>query len=578
MAISTTIKPVIVLGAGPVGMSAALELGRCNIPVIIIERNRSTSIHPKTRNYNTRTMEIARGWGTQVYEDLRQLDLPPQWKSTIRFLSKITGFETGFIESKGFMGAGPLLSPVNSVLSSQDKIEPVMLNEIKRNGASKVLFAHEMVEFVSGDSPIDQEVIVRIKNRDTGEESTITGSAMIAADGAASGMRKRLKVEMEGKFKIAHFITCYFKADIERHVKDPGILLFVGNNKTNGVFQPLDAKGRWLAQINVKEKEWDVDKFTEERCIAWIRESVGIKDLPVDVKSIGKWQMNAAVCNQFLKGRVFLMGDAASMFPPTGGLGVNTGIQGMHNAIWKLALFLQGKAGRGLLTTYETERRPVAKRVTEQSYDNALQVAQIAMISRLRERVKSDSLARLIVKAAALLSGRATALTPENVIQATRRYGNQLGLELGTIYDSNAIIQDGSAPLQLQDSYTDYEPTGRPGHRAPHVWLKNKSGTQISTLDLWHPEFTVLVGRKGELWMPDIKEARQQCQLEIPLHVIDGDELIDIESTFLQRYGIAQDGAVLVRPDGYIAWRKTSYNADGPSLADALQSILSNPK
>ena len=113
------LKPVLILGAGPVGLGAAMELARCKIPSILIERNERTSWHPKTRNFNTRTMEIARGWGPQIYEELRQLDLPPEWKSPIRFAGSITGEETGHIVAKGFMGAGPDMSPVSSVLSSQ---------------------------------------------------------------------------------------------------------------------------------------------------------------------------------------------------------------------------------------------------------------------------------------------------------------------------------------------------------------------------------------------------------------------------------------------------------------------------
>lgn len=548
------IKPVVVLGAGPVGLGAAVELARCKVPSILIERNDRTSWHPKTRNFNTRTMEIARRWGREIYEELRELDLPLQWKSPIRFSNTIVGEETGHIESRGFMGAGPEWSPVNSVLSSQDMIEPVLLRQAKRSGMVDIRFSHEMIEFLSGQEPDAQEVSLRVRNKVTGEESILHGSALIAADGASSEMRSLLEMPMHGTAKIAHFINCYFKADLEEYAsKRPGILLFVGNEKANGVFQPLDARGRWLCQISVPEDIWSTDVFTPDRCVQWIRDAAGVDTLDVQVQSVGKWQMNAVVAESFIAGRVLLTGDAAHMFPPTGGLGVNTGIQGMHNAVWKLALYLRGKAGRKLLETYTTERRPYARWVAEQSFHNARQVGKMRAIS----------------------TGKAPPdISKEEVLKETRRYGNQLGLELGSVYESSAVIPDGSAPPELGDSYTDYVPTGRPGHRAPHVWLQINDD-RFSTLDLFGHEFTVLTGPKGETWRPVVERLGKDLGLDIGFYVIGGTDLIDVENTFLARYGMRDDGAVLVRPDGWIAWRSAYSNADAEDqLPAAMKRIL----
>lgn len=552
---SEVLKPVIVLGGGPVGLGAALELARCGIPSLLIERNERTSWHPKTRNFNTRTMEIARGWGRQIYDELRELDLPPQWKSPIRFSGTIVGEETGHIVSNGFMGAGPRLSPVNSVLSSQDMLEPVMLREITRSGKVDVRFNHEMVEFVRGSEEDADEVEVRVRNKATGEECTLVGSAMIAADGAASRMRTLLGRTLEGTLKINHFMNCYFRADVEQYAKvRPGILLFVANENAQGVLQPLDSRGRWLCQITVPESEWSTETFTKDRAVQWIRAAVGVPELLVDVVSVGKWQMNAVVCDRLQVGRVLLMGDAAHMFPPTGGLGVNTGLQGMHNAVWKLALFLQGKAGRGLLETYTTERKPVSQWVAEQSFHNARQVAQIGRISRGQE---------------------SSSMSTAEVLKETRRYGNQLGLELGSVYSSSAIVPDGSAAPEVGDPYTDYVPTARPGHRAPHVWLRTAQDT-LSTLDLFGPEFTLLAGSAGTQWYEVAQKLRDGFNLSIGCHLVGGGHgYEDIEGTFGERYGIGATGAVLVRPDGWVAWRTPAWSKDAQGeLEVALRSIL----
>lgn len=548
-------RPVLIIGAGPAGLGASIELARCGIRSILIERNERTSWHPKTRNFNTRTMEIARGWGREVYQELRALDLPPEWKTPIRFSVSITGKQTGFIESRGFAGAGPEFSPVGSVFSSQNTIEPVLLKQARRTGMVDVRFHHEMVEFVSGHEAGADGVKVRIQNRATGESTLVEGAALVAADGAASGMRALLDMKMQGTAKIAHFINCYFKADLEKHAANrPGVLLFIANEKASGVFQPLDARGRWLCQIAVQEDQWSTDVFTPERCKQWILDASGVPSLDIEVVSVGKWMMNALVSDSFLVGNVWLIGDAAHMFPPTGGLGMNTGVQGMHNAMWKLALHLRGKAGRSLLETYTTERHPFARWVAEQSFHNSRQVQKFAMISQ----------------------GIApSTMTAEEVMQETRRYGNQLGIELGSSYQSHAVIPDGTEPPDVEDPYTHYVPSARPGHRAPHVWLKQGNDT-LSTLDLFGPEFTVLSGSHGQQWREITQRVGEKFGLAMQCYLVgEPSGLQDMEKTFTQRYGIGSAGAVLVRPDGHVAWRATEAGRDGEAqLQHALAQIL----
>ncbi|MDI1266524.1 MAG: FAD-dependent monooxygenase [bacterium] len=549
------VRPVIIVGAGPVGLGAALELARCGLRSILIERNERTSWHPKTRNFNTRTMEIARGWGREIYEELRQLDLPPNWKTPIRFMESVVGKQTGHIDSRGFAGAGPDLSPVSSVLSSQDMLEPVMLREIRRTGLVDLRFGHEVIEIVHGHEDDATSVEIKVRNRASGEVYVLTAPALVAADGAASFVRDFLQVPLDGPKKVAHFINCYFRADIEKHVGDnTGILLFFSNNHASGVFQPLDAKGRWLTQLQVAEEEWSTELFTPERCAERIRAGAGVPDLKVEVLSIGKWQMNAVVGRRLIAGRILLTGDAAHMFPPTGGLGANTGVQGMHNAIWKLALFLKGKAGRRLLQTYETERRPVARWVADQSYHNRQQVNKLGAISR--GEVPADGMG------------------PAEVLQASRRYGNHIGLELGTIYTSDAVIADGSKPPAVEDPYTDYIPSGHPGARAPHVWF-DRQGDRLSTIDLIGPEFTLIAGPKGQGWKKVAEATGAKTGLALQCHIV-GDGLVDVEGTFRDRFGIEDTGAALVRPDGFIAWRTQHMGPNaGADLGSALASILS---
>jgi 2-polyprenyl-6-methoxyphenol hydroxylase-like FAD-dependent oxidoreductase len=539
---------VIIVGAGPVGLGAALELARCGVRSVLIEKHDSTSWHPKTRNFNTRTMEIARGWGPAVYQRLRAIDTPPGWKSPIRFLRTAVGEQLGVIESKGFEGPGPDVSPASPVMSSQELIEAILLDAVRASGMVDVRFATEATRLLRGGRAGDDGAALEVRSRATQATATLTGPALLATDGAASFVRGELGIELEGSKELSHIVNCYFRADIERHLGDrKGVLFFVANEQAAGVLQPLDGAGRWLCQISVAPADWSLDVFTHERARAWIRAAVGVRGLEPEVLSLGLWKLNSTVAERFVQGRVLLCGDAAHQFPPTGGLGVNTGLQGMHNAMWKLAWFLLGRAGWPLVETYQAERRGVAQRITSQSLQNSINV-------------------QMILQAA--VSGAEGALTAEQVVTESRRYGNHLGVEFGAVYESRAVIPDGTPPPAVGDDYSDYVPSATPGARAPHVWLGG-SEARLSTLDLFGTAFTLLAASRGGAWCSAAAEVERELGVPIDRYCIGGPGLRDLGG-FTDAYGLGQDGAVLVRPDGHVAWR----SATGPGSVEALREAV----
>jgi 2-polyprenyl-6-methoxyphenol hydroxylase-like FAD-dependent oxidoreductase len=543
---------VIILGAGPVGLGAALELARCGVRSVLIEKHDTTSWHPKTRNFNTRTMEIARGWGPVVYQRLRSIDTPPGWKSPIRFLRTAIGEQFGVIESKGFEGPGLDVSPAQPVMSSQELIEAILLDAVRATGMVDVRFATEAMDLRQGGSPSDESVLLEVASRATGASETLTGPALVAADGAASLIRAKLGIELEGSKELAHIVNCYFRADIEPHLGErKGVLFFVSNEHANGVLQPLDGAGRWLCQISVRPEEWSLDVFTHERARAWIRAAAGVAGLDPEVLSLGLWKLNATVAERFVQGRVLLCGDAAHQFPPTGGLGVNTGLQGMHNAMWKLAWFVLGRAGWPLVETYHAERRGVAQRITSQSLQNSVNVVRIG--------------------AAASKGGRGD-LTAEEVVTESRRYGNHLGVEFGSVYQSRAVVADGTLPPEVADSYSDYVPSATPGARAPHVWLGHPAA-RLSTLDLFGSAFTLLAASGGSDWCRAAAEVERELEVPIDRYRIGGPGLADLGG-FAAAYALGEDGAVLVRPDGHVAWRSAKGPATPTALRESLLEIL----
>lgn len=548
---TATTAPVLIIGGGPVGLGAALELARCGIRSIVVEKHDSTSWHPKTRNFNTRTMEIARGWGPVAYQRFRSIDTPPGWKSPIRFFDTVTGTEYGRIESKGFEGPGRRISPAEPVMSSQELIEEIMLDAARASDLVDIRFSTEVVELVRGGADGDVDAAITVCSCDTGATETLVGPALVSADGASSFIRATLGLEMEGDKSLAQLVNCYFRADIEPHLRGRrGVLLFVAHDKGSGVLQPLDGRGRWLSQINVTPDEFSLDVYTPERAAEWVRASTGIADLHVEVLSLGLWQLNATVVERLVQGRVLLVGDAAHQFPPTGGLGVNTGLQGMHNAMWKLAWHLHGWADWALVETYHTERRPVAQRITRQSLENSFNVGRIRM---------------------AMTLGTDAPLSPDQLVVEARRYGNHLGVEFGENYTSAAVVDDGTTPPTVADDYSDYAPSATPGSRAPHHWLGSAT-SPTSTIDLIGTAFTLIAAHDGHAWIDAAHHAARATGVPIDTYRVDSAGLAD-HGDFAGAYGITTRGAVLIRPDGHIAWRSPDAPDDPATLVAVVRDI-----
>jgi hypothetical protein len=310
----------------------------------------------------------------------------------------------------------------------------------------------------------------------------------------------------------------------------------------------INAVDRWCLLVNgLKQFGQKPEEFTPERCREVVRQAAGVSNLDVTILGIGAWTASALVAERYREGPVFLTGDAAHEMPPTGGFGLNTGVQDVHNLVWKLAAVLSGNAGESLLDTYDAERRPSAQKIVEASYLNAL---SFDYLSARKFRPADDD---------------ATSILPRS------EFLNEQGLIFGAHYQSSAIVSDGSSPPQLNNPVTDYVPSAHPGCRAPHVWL-NRRDEQISTVDLFGKRFVLLVGRYGNGW----SDAAQEWSPHVTVHRIGG-ELTDPGNVFATTYGVDDEGAVLVRPDGYVAWRSASSSRDPhQELSVALQTLFAS--
>src|SRR4029453_12435571 len=316
--------------------------------------------------------------------------------------------------------------------------------------------------------------------------------------------------------------------------KRPSVI-YVKNAQLSGFFRmDKDGNSGFLVVNTVgdtarPEAASPANDVRPERLIELVRLGAGVPDLPVTVDGVARWRATSDVARRFQEGRVFLAGDAAHLMPPNGGFGGNTGIHDGHNLAWKLALVLKGLAGPQLLTTYETERRPVGKFTVEQAYT------------------------RYVTRSATYLGAK-----------DFQPLANDFNIELGYIYRSPAIIAEDDVERSSEDPR---ESQGRPGSRAPHVWI-DKDGHRVSTLDLFGRGFVLLTTGEGAAWVNASRAAARQIPgLDFDAHVISCPE-------FATAYGIGDHGAVLVRPDGFVAWRSKAITSDpGRTVASALTTV-----
>jgi putative polyketide hydroxylase len=512
--------PVLISGGGPVGLSASLLLSRHGVRSLLVERHPSTALTPKARGINARTMEIFRQCGIDAA--VREAGLAEGRLGLIVWTETLAGKE---IERRVPGRATPknmAVTPVKNCLCAQDDLEPVIRRFAEAAGPGTLRFNTELTSF----SQRPGAVTGLLTDRMTGEETPFTARYLIAAEGAQSRVRRALAVKMVGEENVYDSVNILFHADLTQWVAHrPAALYFVEQEDLRATFLTINGRDRWGFLIHgPKQYGWQPRDFTPEFCSELIRKAVGVEDLDVSVLGVNPWQASAIVSDRYRVGDVFLAGDAAHEMPPTGGFGLNTGVQDVHNLAWKIAAVLFGKADDKLLDSYHSERQPLGQIITQNSLANALSMGRTARQSNVLPR---------------------------------REFLNEQGLIFGTCYQSTAVVPDDTPPVAVDDPVTEYVPSARPGSRAPHVHLKRGDG-QISTIDLFGPHFVLLAGRDGDTWRRAAQGLGTSWPPLIAFTVGKDGDLSDPDGDWHDAYGVDPDGAVLVRPDGHVAWRRRS--------------------
>ncbi len=514
--------PVLIAGGSLVGLSTAVFLGARGIPSLVVERHRGTAIHPRAALVNQRTMETYRAVGLEpAIEEAAGREFVQN--GAIVSVESLAGKELDWYFRNINEGVEHL-SPSARIFITQIGLEPILLAKAHELGA-RVRYAAEVV----GVDQDDDGVTARIRPRDGGAEETVRARYLVAADGAHSPTRERLGIPMLGHGTFSDSITIYFRGDVRPLLGDRNLsVIYVFNPQLVGFFRfSFDADAGFLvvnATIDEGGNRSTVigEDMSEETCVGYVRLALGAPDLPVQIENVQRWSAMADWAERFSDGRVHLAGDAVHVMPPTGGFGGNAGVQDGYDLAWKLQYVLDGLASPALLDTYDAERRPVGEFTTEQAYTR--------YVLRLDPSLGKENLMPLVGEAA---------------------------VELGYRYRSDAIQVEPDEDGVVWEEPNDL--SGRPGTRAPHLAV-DRDGRTVSALDLFGRGFVLLAGAGGDAWCGAARAAGER--LRAPVETLR--EGADFRSDrFADVYAVGSEGAVLVRPDGFVAWRA---RAAGPAV------------
>ena len=532
-----TRTPVLIVGAGPVGQLSALLLAHHGIASRLIDRRPNPTSAPKAHAVNPRTLEICESIGVSAAA-LSASGASANDAGFVRFMGKLSGPEFGALPYERQDAAALTFTPFPLTNIPQPKFEAALDAAIRAN---------PLISFQRGVACVataerSDSVTATLENSN-GTREDITCQYVIAADGANSPMRQRLGIGMEGPDALQHNLMIHFEADLTA-ITDarPGVLYFLFEPSTSGVMIAYDRAGTWVLMHPFDPQVTSADSFDEAVCLRLIREAVGAELPPVKILNIGAWTMSAQIADTYRAGRIFLAGDAAHRFPPTGGLGLNTGAVDAQNLAWKLAAVLKGEAGEALLDTYETERRPVAMVNSEQSLTNASKLFDLIAV------ILGFDPATAQATYDAIEATRATSPELLVAVEAQRPHFDSFNLQLGYCYASDAVIDAPPLRSGAETNISNYVPSWLPGAHLPHRWVTHQ-GARKSLLSLVPANrFTVIAGPEATDW----SAAASATSLNL---LRFGTDFSDDASGWTDITDLSADGALLIRPDGHIAAR-----------------------
>ncbi|WP_405816058.1 FAD-dependent oxidoreductase [Streptomyces sp. NBC_01390] len=537
--------PVLVVGAGTVGLSTATALAHYGVPVLLVERHAGTTEHPRATGVQPPVKEFFRSLGlderiraasADLLASNGKVDLETLAGTDLATAPRIPTPPSEVAELTAKISPTPL-GPC-----AQDQIDRVLLQAAQEKGAV-IRFGIRLESLLQDESGVTA-TLVDIAD---GSRSEVRADYVVAADGSSSSVRRSVGIPMQGPTGLGNpMINVLFKADLADLVKGNEFAFAqITNADSEGILLTVDNRDRWIYHISYKEGEETLQDYPEERCIELIKAAIGRYDIPVKIISTIPWRMSARVAERVVEGRVILAGDSAHTIPPIGAFGMSSGVADACNLAWKLAYTVKKQAGPGLLRSYESERLPIMRFTRDQA---------LLRFKHLDLHWDEEK------------DGERSAVEMADPLVTAAAYQ----------YYEGALVDppDSLRSLTRPDENLD----GSPGARVPHAWVEHK-GKRISVLDLPDGGFALLTGPDGQEWVTAAEEVAARTGLHLRAYRVGPDcEVADPEGTWAASAGVADGGALLVRPDMFVAWRSPGRRKQPVDvLTDVLGRVLDRP-
>lgn len=547
---------VLITGGGPCGLMLAIELGRRGIRCLLVDTKPDTAFNPQANATQARTMEHFRRLG--FAEEVRALGLPPDHPTDIAYFTRYASHELAriclptaaeaVVKIKTMTGAWSAAELPHRI--SQKFVEQVLRRHAQAPACNDIRYGWTLTHFHDNGHAVQ----AHIEPTAGGPVQTVRTRFLVGADGARSFVRHALGIPWDGEtgvqreFMGGKMFAAYLRApqflSVLRH---PKAWMYVAvNHERRSFMASVDGMAEYAFHAAIKPDE-DADRWTEDDARRVFCQAVGT-DIPVEILSMGTWLAgHALVARQFQRGRVFIAGDAAHLFTPTGGLGYNTAVEDAVNLGWKLARVIQGHAPQSLLDSYEAERKPLAERNTGYARYFADSVGLFVANPKLDEDSSEGEAERQNAS--------------EHLIRHARLEFNIPGVTFGGRYDASPLILRDSSALP-PDEPNHYTPTASPGGRPPHAWLDDGR----SLFDLFHAEWTLLVLGVHAPSTGTFEAAAQSMRVDLRVVRLPQTALLDLYEAPL----------ALIRPDQIVAWRGASSQDAAAVLAQACGSWASD--